>query len=102
ATDCDASITNWGIQGWIVAVIDSSNSIIGQPIRIQQSFGSADTLTDTSNATPIRFNRFGVAANNIRTFTLCDGKNKSQYSQQIMITRSGQITASKMGTSTCS
>lgn len=102
ATDCGTSETEWGIQGWMVAVIDASNNIVGRPIRIQQAFNSLDILTDSSNGTPIRFNRFGVAANNIRTFTLCDGNKNSQYSHEMMITRSGQITESKMGSATCS
>ncbi len=102
ATDCDLSKKEWGIQGWMVAVIDASNSIVGQPIRIQQAFNSMDTLTDTSNATPIRFNRFGVAANSTRTFTLCDNNKNSQYSHEMMIARSGYIAESKMGAATCS
>ncbi|MCH9697246.1 MAG: GspH/FimT family pseudopilin [Gammaproteobacteria bacterium] len=101
STDCDNSVANWNSQGWLVAIVDASNVIVGQPIRIQKSFTSSDVLSDSSNAVPVRFNRFGMASNNLRSFTLCDNTKNNQYSRSISISRTGQIISQDMGTATC-
>jgi type IV fimbrial biogenesis protein FimT len=100
-SNCSATASNWLSSGWLVTEIDAGNNLVGQPLRIQQPFPSQDTLKDNVNTTPIRFNRFGVAENNIRTFKLCDKANDSQYSRQLLISRSGQLTLAAMGASTC-
>lgn len=100
-TNCDNSVANWNSQGWLVAIVDTSNSIVGQPIRIQKPFPSSDVLSDSSNTVPIRFNRFGMASNNSRSFTLCDNTKNNQYSRSISISRTGQIISQDVGTAIC-